>query len=309
MLNTVLVPLDGSRLAECVLPHAVAIAKAFDARAILLNILEQPSESLRMPKADPLDWYLKKTEADTYLSVVKTRLEECDLAVEKRLIEGRAAEQIVELAHTNIADLLILSSHDGSIIQQILQRIRTSTLIIRTNQPNTAQISDLRYRRLLVPLDGSRRAGATLTLATALAQAHQAELLLVHVVKKPEMARHMPLTVEDEELMNRFVERNQEEGTNYLEYLQAHLPTNVQTHLLVSDNVAATIQSFSEQERIDLLVLGAHGYSGEAKWSYGGVTNRFITNGTIPLLIVQDSPYESSDEMAREDVTVRRLAR
>ena len=60
MLKTVLVPLDGSRLAECVLPHAVAIARAFEAQVILLNILEQPAESLRMPKADPLDRYLKK---------------------------------------------------------------------------------------------------------------------------------------------------------------------------------------------------------------------------------------------------------
>jgi nucleotide-binding universal stress UspA family protein len=308
MLNTVLVPLDGSSLAECVLPHAVAIAKAFDAQVILLNILEQPSESLRMPKADPLDWYLKKTEADIYLSGVKTRLEKCNLSVKKMLLEGRATEQIVELAHTSKADLLILSSHGGSNVQQILQRIRTSTLIIRTIEPNTAHISDLRYQRLLVPLDGSRRAGATLPMATALAQAHQAELLLVHVVNKPEMARHMPLTHEDEELMNRFVERNQEEGTKYLEHLQAHLTAHVQTHLLVSDNVAATIQGFSEQEQIDLLILSAHGYSGEAKWPYGGVTNRFITDGTMPLLIVQDLPHESP-EIARDDVTVRRLAR
>ena len=308
MLNTVLVPLDGSSLAECVLPHAVAIAKAFDAQITLLNILEQPSESLRMPKADPLDWYLKKTEADIYLSGVKTRLEECSLSVKKMFLEGRATEQIVELAHTSNADLLILSSHGGSNVQQILQRIRTSTLIIRTTQPNTVHISDLRYQRLLVPLDGSRRAGATLPMATALAQAHQAELLLVHVVNKPEMARHMPLTHEDEELMNRFIERNQEEGTKYLEHLQAHLTPHVQTHLLVSDNVAATIQGFSEQEQIDLLILSAHGYSGDAKWAYGGVTNRFITDGTMPLLIVQDLPHESP-EIARDDVTVRRLAR
>ena len=308
MLNTVLVPLDGSSLAECVLPHAVAIAKAFDAQITLLNILEQPSESLRMPKADPLDWYLKKTEADIYLSGVKTRLEKCSLSVKKMFLEGRATEQIVELAHTSNPDLLILSSHGGSNVQQILQRIRTSTLIIRTTEPNTVHISDLRYQRLLVPLDGSRRAGATLPMATALAQAHQAELLLVHVVNKPEMARHMPLTHEDEELMNRFVERNQEEGTKYLEHLQAHLTAHVQTHLLVSDNVAATIQGFSEQEQIDLLILSAHGYSGEAKWPYGGVTNRFITDGTMPLLIVQDLPHESP-EIARDDVTVRRLAR
>jgi len=63
------------------------------------------------------------------------------------------------------------------------------------------------------------------------------------------MPRHMPLTQEESDLINRFVERNQEEGTKYLEQLESHLPTDVQTHLLVSDNVAATLQNFSEQEQ------------------------------------------------------------
>jgi len=95
MLNTVLVPLDGSYLAECVLPHAVAIAKAFDAQIILLNVLEQPPDSLGIPNADPLVWYLKKTEAETYLSDVQTRLEKCEVSVKKMLFDGRATEQIV----------------------------------------------------------------------------------------------------------------------------------------------------------------------------------------------------------------------
>jgi hypothetical protein len=56
------------------------------------------------------------------------------------------------------------------------------------------------------------------------------------------------------------------------------------------------------------LILSAHGYSGEAKWSYGSVTNRFITDGTMPLLIVQDLPYESS-EITRDDVAIRQVAR
>jgi nucleotide-binding universal stress UspA family protein len=119
--------------------------------------------------------------------------------------------------------------------------------------------------------------------------------MLVHIVSKPEMARHMPLTQEDEELMNRIVERNQDEGNNYLEQLKDQLPTRVQTRLLVSDNVAVTLQELSEQEQIDLLIMSAHGYSGEAKWPYGSVTNRFITDGTIPLLIVQDLPHKASE--------------
>ena len=304
MFDHVLVPLDGSPIAECVLPHAVAFAKAFNAQITLVHILEQPSASLGLPKADPLDWYLKKSEATLYLDSLKARLEDKGIRAETRLLEGRASEQIIELTHASPVDLLILSgcgdmdSNQQSLSStalKILQGVRTSTLLVRTNQPITTQIQDLSYQRLLVPLDGSQRAGAVLTLATALAQAHQADLLLVHIVGKPEMARHMPLSQEDVDLCNRFVERNQEEGRKYLEQIQAHLPARTQTQLLMSDNVAVTVQTLSDQERIDLLVLSAHGYSGEARWPYGSVTNRFITNGTTSLLIVQDLPQQSPD--------------
>jgi nucleotide-binding universal stress UspA family protein len=316
MLKHVLVPLDGSSLAEGVLPHAVAIAKAFDARLTLLNILEQPAASLRMPKADPLDWYLKRTEATTYLTEVQTRLEKSHLLVEIMLREGHATEQIVEVVHTSDVDLLVLNSHGehdangwfvSSTVQQLLQRIWTSTLIIHMNQSFTAEPVELQYQRLVLPLDGSRRAAVALPIATALAKAHQAELLLVRVVSKPEMARYMPLTLEDEDLMNRVVERNEEEGSKYLDQLRAHSPANVHTRLLVSDNVAATLQSFCEQAQTDLLIMSAHGYSGEAKWPYGSVTNRFITDGTMPLLIVQDQPHASSDT-AEDDVITAQIA-
>jgi nucleotide-binding universal stress UspA family protein len=317
MLKNLLVPLDGSPLAECVLPHAVAMAKAFNAQITLLNVLEQSKESLGRPKADPLDWYLQKTEAETYLHGIETRLEKSQLSVKTVLLEGRAIDQIIALAHTSDVDLLVLSSHgqqDASgwsvsgIVQQVVQRTRISTLIIPAQLSNTAEIGQLNYRRLLIPLDGSQRAGAVLPFARLLAQSHNAELTLAHVIRKPEMARHMPLTQEDIDLINRVVERNREAGQKYLEDVQIHLPTNSQTHLFVSDNIAATLQCFSEQEQIDLLILSAHGYSGEAQWPYGSVTNRFITDGTKPLLIVQDLFYEPS-EVVRDEVVVRQMAR
>lgn len=320
MFNHVLVPLDGSPLAECVLPHVIAIAKAFNAQITLVHVLEQPSKSLRLPKADPLDWYLKKTTAKVYLNSVQDRLEEHRLFTQSILLEGRATEQIVELAHARKVDLLILSGYGESggkgevgggvsdVVQQILQRVRTSTLIIRTNQSAAIQPDDLHYQRVLVPLDGSQRAGSALTPAAALARVHGAELSVVHVVPKPEMARRMPLSQEDTDLINRFIERNQAEGSKYLEQILTHLPTNTRTHLVVSDNVAATLQHLSEQEQIDLLVLSAHGYSGDTKWPYGSITNRFITNGTTPLLIVQDLPQEMA-EVTHAGSETRQLAR
>jgi nucleotide-binding universal stress UspA family protein len=155
-------------------------------------------------------------------------------------------------------------------------------------------MDNFQYRRLLVPLDGSQRAGSVLALASAIARAHKAELSLVHIVGKPEMARHMPRSQEDTELSNRLIDVNQEAGNKYMELILPHLPENTRARVLVSENIAVTLQDISEQEQIDLLILSAHGYSGEVKWSYGSITNRFITDGTTPLLIVQDLPQESS---------------
>jgi len=319
MLKNVLVPLDGSTLDDYVLPHAVALARAFNAQIFLLKVLEQTTSSLRMPNVDPLDWHLKKMEATAYLNAVKDRLEPTQVAVTVAVAEGRPAEQIVLFAQTNNVDLLILNSRSenetigwsvSSTVQLILQRLRVSALIVPEHNTDAPEPLDLRYERILVPLDGSARAGSALPLATAIAQAYHAQMLLTHVVTKPEMARLMPLTPEENELITRFVERNQEEGNKYLERLQTHAPRDVQTQtrLLVSDNTAASLQSLSDQEQIDMVIMSAHGYSGEANRPYGGLTGRFITEGKLPLLIVQDQPQEGT-RLAEDVMSTERPGR
>ncbi len=312
LINDIIVPLDSSSLAECVLPHAIAIAKAFNTPITLLHVLEQPSASLRLPKPDPLDWYLKKLEATAYLEATKARLEASQLSVSTLLLEGNATEKIVELTHATAASLLVLCGHGeakenseglSSVAQRILQKVRASTLIVRNNPNLSPPTSDIGYRKLLVPLDGSQRSGSVLTLAAALAEKYQSELLLVHVVCKPEMARLMPLSQDDAELSNKLIERNTEEGRKYLELLSDQMPSRPQTRLLVSNNVVDTLQEVSQQEQIDLLVLSAHGYSGDAQYPYGSVAHRFINSSAIPLLIVQDLRWESPEAARAGTVT------
>jgi nucleotide-binding universal stress UspA family protein len=284
-----------------VLPHVATIAKAFNAQVNLLQILERPPTSDLSPYMDPLDWQIKKIEAESYLNTVKARLEKSRVPVQTTLLECRAAEQIIEFAQNGPTDLVVLSSHGrhglsswkiSSVGQQILQRMPISILLIRASQPEDAHADPVRYQRLFVPLDGSRRAEAALPIALTLAQAHDAELLLTQIVNAPELARRMPLTSEDAELVKRLIERNQEEGTNYLAQIRTELPGKTQTRLRVSQNVMGALQDVVRQEQVDLVILSAHGYSGEVKWPYGGVTSRFITDGTTPLLIFQDMPRD-----------------
>jgi nucleotide-binding universal stress UspA family protein len=302
MFDPILVPLDGSLLAECVLPHAVAVAQAFNARIILLRVLEKNQANGSAQIFDLLNWQIKKTEARLYLEKVSARLSKSQLQITATVLEGLAAETITEFAENQGAKLVILSSHGrsglsqwgiSSVTQKIIFSAPSSILIIRAHQPSTNELMEQPYRQILIPLDGSRRAENALPLTTLMARFHQAQVHIVHVVKKPEMARHMPLTPEDIDLSNRIVERNREVAVRYLDQLRSrsHLDgIQLQTHLLTSDNAMAAIHDLVEQEHIEMVALSAHGYSGNNQWPYGSLVNNFILYSTVPLLIVQDLP-------------------
>ena len=310
MFDPVMVPLDGSLLAECVLPHVVAIARAFDARIILLCVLEKNQANGSAQIFDLLNWQIKKTGAKLYLEKISSRLKKTGLRVETAVLEGLEAESITEYALNQGVKLIILSSHGrsglsqwgiSSVTQKIIFSAPTSVLIIRAHQPAASESIERQYSRIMVPLDGSRRAENVLPMVTLLVRFHQSRIQIVHVVKTPEMARQMPRTREDVELSDRIVARNREEAIQYLDQVRLHSSLDgidVQTRLLTSDDAAAALHELSEKENIDMVALNAHGYTGNNRWPYGSMVNNFILYSQVPLLIVQDLPAKEEPAMA-----------
>lgn len=301
MFQRILIPLDGSSLAECVLPHAVAVARPSHAKIMLLRVLDPVGAATRPRSVDPLDWQIRKAEAESYLKGLASRFEAAELEVELLVIEGKSAESVIDSAQTNDIDLIIMSSHGqsgitgwnvSSVVQKVVQRARTSVMIVRAYQPVHEAIEGHHYQRILIPLDGSQRAECVLPSAMEIARYHQAELLVAHVVEKPEMPRRTPPTDEDTDLAARLVERNRIEIIKYLDDLKSRLEIQLDTRLLVSEHVSTSLHDLVEQAGIDLVILSAHGYSGETKWPYGSTVTSFIAFGTSPLLIWQDLPVD-----------------
>jgi nucleotide-binding universal stress UspA family protein len=312
MFDPILVPLDGSQLAECVLPHTNAIAKAFDARVKLLRVLDRNQATEKTQLFDLVNWQINKTGAKLYLEKTSTRLQKSGLRVEATVLEGLVAESITEFAQNEGTKLIVLSSHGrsglsqwgiSSVTQKIIFSAPTSVLIIRAHQPAASELDERRYTRIMVPLDGSRRAENVLPMVSLFARFHHSRIHIVHVVKAPEMARQLPLTHEDADLSDRIVARNREEAIRYLDQVHLHSPLegiDVQTHLLTSDNAAAALHDLSVQEHIDLVALSAHGYSGYNQWPYGSMVNNFILYSKVPLLIVQDLPIKEEGTASEE---------
>ena len=92
MFDRILLPLDRSALAECVLPHAIAIARTFDSQITLLHVMDTPREARWRRAMDPPNWQISKAEATTYSHDVELRQQACGLLTETHLIEGVAAE-------------------------------------------------------------------------------------------------------------------------------------------------------------------------------------------------------------------------
>ena len=299
MFKRILLPLDSSKLAECVLPHLVAIARACEPEVCLLRVSEPFGVTATLHLTDPVDWQIRKAETASYLSEIAARLQNAGLHVSTRLYDGRPAEQIIEVAHAWNADLILMSSHGqsglsrwniSSVVQQVILLAHRSLMIIRAYQPVISDLTGLRYRKIFLPLDGSRRAEISLVFAETLARAHHSEILAAHVVRQPELPRRTRASLEDLMLVNQLIERNRAEATQYLQDLESRVDLTIHTKLEVSPNISRSLHQIADENNVDLTILSAHGYSGETRWPYGSVGLGFIVYGSTPLLILQDLP-------------------
>jgi nucleotide-binding universal stress UspA family protein len=309
MLNHILVPLDGSLLAECVLPHAVTLAQVFDTRLTLLRVVERDQSTGLKRAIDPLQWQIRKVEAEVYLDKLVARLNRGGLQAEKVILEGLPQERIIEFTRDRGIGIIIISTHGqsglsgwnvSSVVQKVILHAHVPMMIVRAHPSLATDIAQMSYRRVLVPLDGSRRAECALLLAKKLANFHNSRLLLVHAVVKPEMPRHTPFSGEERQLIDRLTKLNQTRAGEYLKQLQAQLSPDVETRVIIGDAPAVALQDVVAQENAELVVLSAHGYTGGTRWPYGSIALNFIAYGTTPLLIVQDlSPGEMEMALAR----------
>jgi nucleotide-binding universal stress UspA family protein len=318
MMNHILIPLDGSALAECVLPHILAIGRAFDARFTLLHVLEPPHMTGSEQAIDPLEWHLKKQEAEEYLERIATQLRGKSLKVKEVILEGLPAEYIIDFSNNNDVDLIALSTHGrsglsgwnvSSVVQKIILRSFKSTLLIRAYKLPGLGLTDIQYNRLFVGLDYSTRAEYILPVAINLAKYFKAQLILGTVVRRPEILHRFPVSEEDEGLVTSITERNYNAVSHYFEQLRSQLSLQgieVETRLLTSDNTTSTLHDMVEQENADLVMLVAHGHSDEGRWPYGSMATSFIAYGTTSLMIMQDLSGEdikrSQAEMAAREI-------
>jgi nucleotide-binding universal stress UspA family protein len=267
--------------------------------------MEHTQHEGRTLAVDPVDWHLQKRELEMYLGQIAGRLQESGLSVEHTIIEGNPAESVIEFSRNNNVDLIALSTHGrsglsgwnvSSVVYKILMRSYKSTLLVRAYQSSAAGSAGVHYQRLFLGLDCSPRAEYILPVAMHLAQFYNAQLIVGTVIQKPQTVHRFPLSEENGELINQIVEKNHQAASHYFDQLRTQFSQKeleLTTTISVGDNVIAILHDMVEEANADLVMLVAHGHSGERRWPYGSVSASFIAYGNTPLLIMQDlSDYE-----------------
>lgn len=306
MFRTILVPLDGSPLAETALPHAATLAEAFGAALRLLRIVPTRQRGGAAP-LDIIDRRLGQVEARAYLDTLVSELRARGLQADSEVTEGQPADRILEVMRTNPPDLLAVTTHGAGgcsqfrlsgTVYKVISQAGTSVLLVPTRGDTTLATSH-GYRRVLVATACSRRGEWALATGAALARATGAELVVLHVVPVPETAGGTPLSAEQRELVDRLVRLNREHAEAWLSDTAAKLDgpdLAVRTRLEVSRRVAHTLVDVAEAEEADLVLLGAHGASTSAQWLYGAIAMQVLAEARRPLLIVQDAPRRLEEQ-------------
>lgn len=309
MFTRLLVPLDGSPLAESALAHAAALARP-DASITLVNVLVPEAGA---PPVDPLEWRLRRDAAGLYLDRVADTLRSLlGMTVSTVVAEGNAAERILALAREHDVELIVMASHGAggpspwnvnSVAFKVALRAGVSLLLVRGYRPAASwgevDWNPQHYRRILVPLDGSLRGEHVIPAVSRLLGRHVAQLELAHVVAVPEAIERYPGMERAEDDAG---DEARERAQRYLDEIgrDCGAQAGVTVHVLRNHDEFSILEDLVDQQQVDLVVLSAHGHSARRRRVHGSLTTSFLLHGATSLLILQDLPWHELQPGAAE---------
>jgi nucleotide-binding universal stress UspA family protein len=276
MLTQILVPLDGSPLADRALPYAVALGRATGARLTLLHVT---ATSEAEEAAAALDARAEQVRAGGVIVDARVYL----------IADGQVADAILRVAREDAADLIVMSTHGrsgigrwiyGSVADRVLGLAQTPVLLVPAGCTHTWPTD--RPLRVLVPLDGSALADEALHWAVALADVLKADLHLLQAVEPPTYLTTEGVMLSDPEPLLA-------EARRYLEGVAETLrrPERRVSFEAVSGWPAQEIAAVARQAGVDLIVMATHGRTGLARLVLGSVATGTVQRATVPVLLVR----------------------
>lgn len=307
MYRRMLVPLDGSKLAEETFPYAQELAGRLDLDLHFLHVcdpLESPMRQIYLDKmAESVRAQIQKIQATT---VGKTAIR--PIEVRGKVVKGYPAEEILKYAEENTIDIILMATHGaggvrrwalGSVAYQVLHSSKIPVWLIRSGLPKEIVYDQLPHRTILVPLDGSKLAESALPHAEALAKqrgTHVIDILLLSVYAPSIYPAFYYFQTDDlptvpskyADYVQQVIDIIKERCEKYLKKIANQLISNgmrVKTEAILGD-VSEEIIKYATKNPSQLIVMASHGHSGIDHLAFGSITEKILLNTNAPIFVV-----------------------
>ncbi len=308
--QSILVPLDGTDVAEGILPYVSEIAKKANVPLVLLAVVD--SDAIDYPASLPPLYPSVAREAGTIyrdqieessrdhalhsLNAIALRLADQGIKAETRASIGNPAEEILRVSGEGCG-LIAMSTHGrnligrsilGSVTNKVLHSSSVPVLTITPDRAKKYQEeANAALTTMVVPLDGSKLAERVLPYVEELARLLSLEVLLARVVRVEypsyytyaEFATRMPHVTED----------MTQEALGYLERVSADLTSKGLSvrHQVLRGTPAPALLDLAHETSRNLIATTTHGRSGLSRWMMGSVAEALVRGAGTPVMVVR----------------------
>ena len=288
MYNRIMVPLDGSELAEVTLWYAARLTGRLNASLTLIYV-SAPDE-LASPRMH--ESYLKDVVARVKKEAVKETGGK-NVTVDYKVLKGDPAEEIVDYADKAKINLIILSTQGksgikrwplGNVANKVIGATKKQVLLIRAKGART-DVYQGSLKKVLVPVDGSRQSESILRYITHLARELDLDVTLQHIWVR---GVHTYPTLES----IKREEKEKKRADNYVIRLGARMRSKgVRTDVVFGDTTqgseAEEIIKLAEEGKYSMVAMATHGWSAVERWIFGSTANKVLNEGSTPLLLAR----------------------
>jgi nucleotide-binding universal stress UspA family protein len=302
MVRKILIPLDGSKNAESILPYARYLANNLKLPIELLEVVDIIEALRSMSAADGL--FAERLAEDDirrsgeYLATIARSFS--GMPVRTTVRQGHPAEIIIETAAGEKDTLIAMASHGrsglnrfllGSVAEKVLRGTENPLLLVRAKDRAPSE-GEAALKSIIVPLDGSKLAEAALLFVQDLAQQLRLGVILLRAYAVPYGVYSAGEGFYDPVNLQAFLARLREEARDYLERHTAELKgkglADV-SYVLAEGLSADEIIKFGSTTPNNLIAMCSHGYSGVKRWMLGSVTETVARHSSDPVLVLRQS--------------------
>jgi nucleotide-binding universal stress UspA family protein len=315
MFEKMLVCLDGSDLAEQIIPYAEQQALRFGSEVHLLHVVEKLATITAAGEPELVleeqnRFQSEKFEAPAYLESVSATFRKRGVNVEYVTIEGTVGESIITYADQYGIDLIAIATHGrsglgravfGSVADFVLRESGLPILIIKPQEIGTPQLAEApAFEKILVCLDGSDLAEQIMPYAVEQALRFKAKMTLLEAVPEPVVfspnvpgSAGVPVRTPGTE---ETIKKEEAEAKAYLEAKAGELLREKGLYvdcITMQGAAGEVIISYADSNGIDLITLATHGRSGLGRAVFGSVADYVLRDSGLPILVIKPQEKES----------------